>query len=89
MQAMNDAAFYFGAPEELWRASCAWAGNGYTDQAEWLLEMAAELVDIRDLPTAPDREQLSPPRPFVLELEPRVEAELLPTSMNGTDDIPF
>lgn len=48
--ALNESAFYFKTAEELWRASCSVAAQS-SDQAEYLHEMAVDLLDIRELPT--------------------------------------
>jgi len=47
--ALNEAAFHFRSAEELWRASCSVAPQS-SDQAEYLHEMAVDLLDIRELP---------------------------------------
>lgn len=36
--------------EDLWRGSCVVAAQGNTEHAEWLHEMAVDLLDIQALP---------------------------------------
>ena len=53
IKALTEGAFFPECgPETLWRASCVWAAQGGTEQAEWLHEMAVNMLDIRELPTA-------------------------------------
>jgi hypothetical protein len=67
--ALNESAFHFRTAEELWRASCSVAPQS-SDQAEYLHDMAVDLLDIRELPTydaASQRARLlaqAPPAPF-------------------------
>ena len=52
IHALNDNAFSpYLTPEGLWRASCQWAAEGHTEHAEWLHEVAVDLLDIIELPT--------------------------------------
>jgi len=89
MQAMNDNAFYFGTPEELWRASQAWLGNGHEEQSEWLHGMAVDLIEIRGLPTTDEPiVRLPSGLPVTLSTAARLEAFDAP-SPRPPEDIPF
>lgn len=90
IQALNDNAFTpFLTPEALWRASCSWAAGGMADQAEWLHEMAVDLIEIGELPTT-EREPVGPQpigydilgRPLYLQQEAQALAD-------ADNDIPF
>lgn len=73
-------------PEFLWRSSRQWAASGHDDGAEWLHELAVELIDIRELPECSPasgvRATLLQERAFTDDADRYV-------SVRSHDDIPF
>lgn len=54
LKALTEGAF-LASPEELWRYAEAWRASGQGDeQADWMHEVAVDLIDIAALPEAPE-----------------------------------